>query len=91
MRLCTILVILFFSLEIIIFNQGSSWMDHVWLENFDALLIATKEIQLPTLLLVITASGTPFSQRVFSDEVEVLSAYVLNGLFRSRDLLFDLL
>ena len=85
MRLRTILVNLFSSLEIVIFNQGSSWMDHVWLENFDALLIATKKVQLPALLLVITTGRTTFSQRVLSDEVEMLSADISDGVFRPRN------
>ena len=84
MRLCTILVILFDSLEIVVFNERSSWMDHVRLEDFDALLIAAKEVQLPALLLIITASRTALSERVLSDEVEMLSTNLLNGLFRPR-------
>ena len=66
-------------------------MDHVRLEHFDALLIAAKEVQFPALLLIITASRATFSEWVLSDEVEVLSAHILDGLFRPRNLLFDLL
>ena len=91
MRLCTIQVIFICPLKIVILNQRSSWLEHVWHQHFDALLIAAKQVQPPSLLLIVAASRATFSHRILPDEVEMLLTDILDDLSGPSNRLFYLL